>query len=398
VGLEHVSPVGEPTSYGRLADELRLIGRQGGLDAVGICEATPFSDTRKAIVERKQLGLSAGMQFTYRNPARSTDPQATLPGARSLFVGVRRYLRRDPPARTEGSPSGRVARYSWVDHYRPLRGALGLVAARLIDDGWQARVAVDDNALVDRAAAVRAGIGWYGKNSNVLVQGAGSWFVIGSVITDAPIAPLTPPAPVADGCGSCHHCITACPTGALVGPGRLDARKCLAWLVQAPGLFPRQYREALGDRIYGCDDCQSSCPINRRSERTHPPPDPEPGSQPSVDILSLLGADDTTLLDLVGRWYIPQRQPRYVRRNALIVLGNTADPAAPGVSAALERALADPDPIVRAHAVWAAGRLGRGDLVQGLDADGDPLVSDEIANLPPPSPIRMLSTARGRGE
>jgi epoxyqueuosine reductase len=390
VGLEHISPVTQLTSLGRLSDELRRIGRASGLDAVGICDASPFLETRKAIVERKQMGLSAGMQFTYRNPSRSTDPQSTLPGARSLFVGVRRYLRRDPPAPIGGSPSGRVARYSWVDHYRPLRAALGRVAAKLIEEGWQARVAVDDNALVDRAAAVRAGIGWFGKNSNVLVQGAGSWFVIGSVITDAPIAPLTPPAPVTDGCGSCHHCMTACPTGALVGPGRLDARKCLAWLVQAPGLFPRQYREALGDRLYGCDDCQSSCPINRRSERKHPPPDPEPESQPSVDVLTLLSADDATVMDLVGRWYIPQRQPRYVRRNALIVLGNTADPAAPGVIAALERALADADPIVRAHAVWAAGRLGRGDLVQGLEVDTDPLVSDELANLP------MVSTAPGR--
>jgi epoxyqueuosine reductase len=390
VGLEHVSTVAQGTGHGRLADELRRIGREGGLDAVGICDAGPFSQTRGAIEERRELGLSAGMQFTYRNPARSTDPRATLPGARSLFVGVRQYLRRDPPARTGASPSGRVARYSWVDHYRPLRSALGLVASRLIEEGWRARVAADDNALVDRAAAVRAGIGWYGKNSNVLVEGAGSWFVIGSVITDAPIAPLIPPAPVPDGCGSCHRCMTACPTGALVGPGRLDARKCLAWLVQAPGLFPREYREALGDRLYGCDDCQDSCPINRRSERTQPPPDPEPGSQPSVDVLSLLSADDATIMDRVGRWYIPQRQARYVRRNALIVLGNTADPAGPGVTEAVERALADPDPLVRAHAVWAAGRLGRADLVQGLEADADPWVSEEIVNLP------AVATAPGR--
>ena len=275
-----------------------------------------------------------------------------------------------------------MARYSWVDHYRPLRAALGLVAAELVEAGWQARVVADDNALVDRAAAVRAGIGWYGKNSNVLVPGAGSWFVIGSVITDAPIAPLSPPVPVADGCGSCQRCMTACPTGALVAPGHLDARKCLAWLVQAPGPFPREHREALGDRLYGCDDCQDSCPINHRAERREPPPDPEPGSQPTVDILTLLSLDDAGLLDLVGRWYIPQRQPRYVRRNALIVLGNTAHPSDPGVTEALQRALADPDPIVRAHAVWAAARLGRVDLVQGLKDDPDPLVADEIMHVP----------------
>ena len=376
--FDHPTPVGQPASDGRLADELRRIGRDGGLDAVGICDAGAFTETRADLEDRKRAGLAADMQFTYRNPARSTDPQATLPGARALFVGVRRYVRQDRSGGEGPRPAGRVARYSWVDHYRPLRTALGLVADRLTEEGWKARVVADDNALVDRAAAVRAGIGWYGKNSNVLVPGSGSWFVIGSVITDAPIAPQRPPEPVADGCGSCRRCIAACPTGALVGPGRLDARKCLAWLVQAPGLFPREYREALGDRIYGCDECQDSCPVNQRAERHSPPPDPEPGSQISVDILGLLSADDSTVMNLVGRWYIPRRQARYVRRNALVVLGNTADPAAPGVTDALRAALADPDPIVRAHAVWAAGRLGCPDLLRGVEDDPDPLVTEEI--------------------
>jgi epoxyqueuosine reductase len=378
VGFDLPTPVGQPTAKGRLADELRRIGRDGGLDAVGICDAGAFTETRTELEDRKRAGLAADMQFTYRNPTRSTDPQATVPGARALFVGVRRYVRRDRSGSGGPRPAGRVARYSWVDHYRPLRAALGLVAARLTEEGWKARVVADDNALVDRAAAVRAGIGWYGKNSNVLLPGAGSWFVIGSVITDAPIAPQRPPGPVADGCGSCRRCLTACPTGALVGPGRLDAGKCLAWLVQAPGVFPREYREALGDRIYGCDDCQDTCPVNQRAEKRFPPPDSEPGSQASVDILSLLSADDSAVMDLVGRWYIPRRQARYVRRNALIVLGNTADPAAPGVADTLRAALADPDPIVRAHAVWAAGRLGCLDLLHGVEDDPDPLVAEEI--------------------
>jgi epoxyqueuosine reductase len=381
VGVEISSPVGRGTAGGRLADELRRIGREAGLDAVGICDASVFAETRAAIEDRKASGLAAGMQFTYRNPARATDPQSTLPGARALFVGARRYLRQAPPGQPAGPPRGRVARYSWVDHYRPLRTALDLVAAKVIESGWQARVVADDNALVDRAAAVRAGIGWYGKNSNVLLPGAGSWFVIGSVITDAPIAPLTAPVPVPDGCGSCQRCIASCPTGALVAPGVLDARRCLAWLLQAPGVFPREHREALGDRLYGCDDCQDSCPVNHRAERKAPPPGPEAASQPSLDILALLSLDDASLMDLVGRWYIPKRQARYVRRNALVVLGNTAHPGDPGVGDALDRALADPDPIVRAHAVWAAGRLGRVDLVQDHGDDPDPLVLEEIMHL-----------------
>ena len=160
--------------------------------------------------------------------------------------------------------------YSWIDHYRPLRIALQAVSDHLVAAGWRARVLVDDNALVDRPAAVRAGIGWYGKNSNVLLPGWGSWFVLGSVVTDAPLAEPGSTSAVPDGCGACDRCLTACPTGAL-GAGELDARRCLAWLVQAPGVFPREHRVALGDRLYGCDDCQTVCPVNRARP---PPPSP----------------------------------------------------------------------------------------------------------------------------
>jgi epoxyqueuosine reductase len=361
---------------GRLADELRRIGRQAGLDAVGICDARPFLDAREAIEKRAAAGWSAGMQFTYRNPRRSTDPGATVPGARSLFVGVRHYARRERCAAER--PAGRVARYSWIDHYGPLREALGSVATRLIDEGWKARVVADDNALVDRAAAVRAGIGWYGKNTNVLIEDTGSWFVIGSVITDAPIASAIDPQPVPDGCGRCTRCMADCPTGAIVAPGQLDARRCLAWLLQAPGVFPREHREALGDRIYGCDDCQATCPINRRAERRNPWPEAEPGAQESISILDMLSWGDTELLEAVGRWYIPGREPRYIRRNALIVLGNTADGEDPNVAAALQRALSDPDSIVRAHAVWAATHLGRMDLLDIVSNDDDPTVVGEL--------------------
>jgi epoxyqueuosine reductase len=381
---------------GSLADDLAQIGRRAGLDAVGLCDARPFRGTRRTLLERRARGWAGGMQFTYRNPDRSTDPQATLPGAAALFVGARRYERAAPaewvepagwcgPARADDlpparRPQGRVAMYSWLDHYEPLRRALGAVAGHLEAAGWQARVLVDDNALVDRAAAVRAGLGWYGKNTNVLLPGAGSWFVLGSVLTDAPLTVDRPaPAPVADGCRSCHRCLDACPTGALVGPGELDARRCLAWLVQAPGVFPREYREALGDRLYGCDDCQSSCPVNRLASLRQPPAPAEPAAQPRVDIVWLLSAGDDDLLTTLGRWYIPRREPRYLRRNALIVLGNTGDPSDPAVIESLRRALADVDPIVRAHAVWAASHLGRHDLLGDLDEDCDPLVAAELA-------------------
>lgn len=317
------------------------------------------------------------MQFTYRNPQRSTDPARSLPGAASLVVGARRYLRQAPPDSGEVAVPARVARYSWVDHYQPLRAALTGIADVLRAEGWSARVLVDDNALVDRAAAHRAGLGWFGRNTNLLLGGAGSWFVLGSVVTDAP---LRADRPMADGCGSCRRCLPACPTGALSDDGALDARRCLAWLVQASGVFPFEHREALGDRLYGCDTCQEVCPINRRAERGDPPSPAEPDATAATDALGVLEATDEELLARWGRWYIPQRDPRYLRRNALLVLGNVADPGAPGVLNALRLALAADDPLIRAHAVWAAARFGRGDLVAGLADDPAPEVAREVAS------------------
>ena len=366
-------------------DELRELGLAAGLDAVGVASAEPFSVARRVLTERKAAGLHGSLHFTYGNPARATDPSRALPGAQALVVGARSYRRRARRPRA-GAPHARVASYAWADHYRPLRDALGQVARRLEVDGWRARVLADDNALVDREAATRAGLGWYGKNTNVLLPGRGSWFVLGSVITDAPLPAAT--ERMADGCGHCRRCLPACPTGALVAPGVLDARRCLAALVQAPGPFPVEHRAALGDRLYGCDDCQDVCPPNRLGDRAQSPPPAAEGDQAWVPVLELLSQSDAELLARFGRWYIPGREPRYLRRNALVVLGNVGDGSDPAVGAALRRAMADADPLVRAHALWAAHRLGLADVVgEGLAHERDASVlADVRAWAPSPRP------------
>ena len=369
------------------------LGRAEGLDAVGVAPAATFGTTRRHLEDRKAAGLDGGMRFTYLRPERSTDPGAALPDARALVVAARSYRRvvapgSDEPAPvsdddrpvTPAPPVGRVARYAWDDHYGPLKAALTVIARRLKADGWRARVLADDNALVDREAAYRAGLGWYGKNANLLLPGEGSWFVLGSVVTDAPLASTA--ERVDDGCGTCTRCIEGCPTGAIVAPGVVDARRCLAWLLQVEGPFPREARAALGDRLYGCDDCQEVCPPNRRVDRHQPAPASSGEAQATVDLLDLLAADDAELLDRHGRWYVPRRQARYLRRNALVVLGNVGQAADRRVADALRAALVDDDAIVRAHAVWAARRLGRDDLVAEagscLAGDPDPLVRAEL--------------------
>jgi epoxyqueuosine reductase len=344
-----------------LTDRLLALGRDAGLDAVGVAPAGVFVETLAHLERRKADGLHGGMQFTYRCPERSTDPEVALPGARAIVVGAMAYRRTSTPPPAE-APQARVASYSWGDRYAPLRTALGVVAAELVASGWRGRVLADDNALVDREAAFRAGLGWYGKNTNLLLPGRGSWFVLGSVVTDAPLEACA--TPVADGCGSCQRCLPACPTGALVAPGVLDARRCLAHLVQAPGSFPVELRAALGDRLYGCDDCQDVCPENKAAERRHPPPPLSAGDEPWVAVLSVLHASDEELLHRYGRWYIPRRDPRYLRRNALVVLGNIGDGHDPEVVSVLRAALRRDDPLLREHAAWAAERLGRGDLIE----------------------------------
>jgi epoxyqueuosine reductase len=371
-----------------------------------------MEEARQALEQRKAAGLDGGMQFTYRNPARSTDPGRVLSGAAALVVGAWWYgqLALEPSDEGGGGeerrPRGRVARYAWRDHYADLRAALGRLADLLREAGWAARVVADDNALVDRAAATRAGLGWYGKNSNVLLPGRGSWFVLGAVVTDAP---LPPDAPAADGCGPCRRCLGACPTGALVEPGVLDARRCLAWLLQAPGVFPFEHRVALGSRIYGCDDCQEVCPPNRVALRTGRRLGGglgrglglTPADQTGVDLLDMLAATDDELMSRYGRWYIPGRDPRYLRRNALIALANTADGGSVPVLSTLKRYLASPDELLRAHAVWAALRLGRAELLDDPLAGSDRLADDPSvlvqAEICRRSEVVPTSPTRGRG-
>ena len=365
-------PADAPSGAGYM-DELADAARAAGLEHFGAAPAAPLLRARAEMARRVAAGLVGDMRFTYNNIERATDPGALVQEARTVLVGAMSYdlVANDPPP---DGPAARVARYAWLDHYAELKRRLTVVAGRLRSDGHRAVVFADDNSIVDREVASLAGIGWHGKNANILVPGAGSFFVLGCIVTtaDVPVA-----APVADGCGTCDRCIPACPTGAIPAPGVIDANRCLSWLLQKPGVFPREHRAALADRIYGCDDCQTACPFTRR----RPPAETALATESSVDVLALLAADDREVMRRCDRWWVHERDATWVRRNLLVVLGNTADPADPRVAGALASALADARPVLRAHAVWAAARLGLHHLLPS--SDPDPLVADELAHLPP---------------
>jgi epoxyqueuosine reductase len=371
--------------------DLEAGGRAAGLDVVAAATAEPFADARRVLEERRAAGLNGSMQFTYRRPERSTDASRTLPGVQTLIAGAASY-HRDPPPRPEGAgPVARVARYVWADDQDRLLAGLQAVCDTLVGAGHRACVVSDQNHLVDRPVAERAGLGWFGKNANLLLPGRGSWYLLGSVLTDAVLhADITgapDPAPVADGCGTCERCLPACPTGAIVAPGTVDARRCLSWSLQVTGSFPRDQRVALDDRLYGCDDCQEVCPPNRLEVRRAHRGGAEGGSRVPlgdpdhawVPVLEVLAASDEELLARHGRWYIPQRKPVYLRRNALVVLGNIGDGRDPAVRTALADALHSTSAVLRAHAVWSARRLGCDDLLVDLTDDPDAEVQAELA-------------------
>ncbi|WP_040494828.1 tRNA epoxyqueuosine(34) reductase QueG [Ilumatobacter nonamiensis] len=328
-----------------------------GISRLGVASADVLEDTRSVIHERKARGLNDGMQFTYRNPDRSTDPRRALPSAESVIVAARPYLTDTEPTRPVSGVPARVGRYAWVDHYEPLRVGLRAAAAQIEAAGHRALVFADDNSLVDRAIAQRAGLGWFGKNANLLLPGAGSFFVLGSIVTDAFYEPNG--APASDGCGSCVRCIDACPTDAIVAPGVIDGARCLSWVLQKPGPIPVEFRSAVGDRMYGCDDCQDVCPISvRLGPRNTVELDVEGDEvQAFVDAIELLGLDDATIEARHGRWWIAGREMRWLRRNALVVIGNRADPEDREARAVLDRYRSDDDPILVEHAVWADARL-----------------------------------------
>jgi epoxyqueuosine reductase len=359
-----------PSPDGAYVQELANIAENYGVSHVGVCDAEILERARAELFRRKDAGLHDGLPFTYKNPVRSTDPSRAVVGARSVLVGARSYYIDQTPAPV--GAQGRVARYAWTDHYAPLREGLRAVARRLRRDGWRAVAFADDNSIVDREVAYRAGIGWFGKNANILLPGAGSWFVLGCVITTAPLPPT--PALVPDGCGSCRRCLDACPTGAIIAAGVIDASRCLAWIIQKPGVIDRRWRIAIGDRIYGCDDCQTVCPPTVRFAAKRPAPPVE--IEPWVSLLELLDATDAEIIRRWGRWYITDRDPRWVRRNALVALGNIGRANDADVRRCLIRYLAADDSMLRAHAVWAARRLGLDSLLPLYDAD--PQVAEEL--------------------
>jgi epoxyqueuosine reductase len=325
--------------------ELEQLAAELGIDAIGAAPVAPYDDTERHIRERQSRGLFADMRFTMARPEVSCHPETLLEGAKTVVAGALCYYREGAELSTD---DGRLPRYTWRDEYAELRTRLDALGRRL---GGAYRVLVDDSEHVDRAAAVRAGVAFYGKNTMAITRKHGSWVVLGVVITEVEIEPSRP---LGLDCGECRLCIDACPTGALDEPGTLDSTRCLSYWTQAPAPIPEEYRPELGSMVYGCDICQEVCPWNRGVEKRRRGEGAAPGQDGRVSLAGWLARDGRELVDEFDRLYVPRNDPRWLRRNALVAAGNVGSTA---LVPEVRRYADDPDAVLSEAARWALARI-----------------------------------------
>lgn len=389
-----------PADLRRLAAEVKAEAQAAGFDLCGITTSAPFVEEGQAVARWVARDFHGEMGYMARNAARSPEPRTVVPDAQALVV-VGLYYGEAVPGRsvTKGarslspetgdvrpeersSPRGHISRYAWgKDYHAVMEPRLRRLAAFLRARGARvARYYVDTGPVIDRAAARRAGIGWYGKNTMIITRRRyGSWVFLGEILTDLP---LPADRPAAGSCGECRICMDACPTGAIVAPYTVDARRCISYLtIEHRGSIPRELRPLIGDHIFGCDICQTVCPHNVKTfAQVHPEFAPRPGVGARPELIPLLNISDEEFRRRFRGSPITRTKRRGLRRNVAVALGNSGDPGA--VPALLAALADDTDALVREHAAWALGRIGtdvaREGLRDRLDREGDAGVREEI--------------------
>ena len=365
-----------------LKEDLAERAAELGFRAAGITSAEPFAEAGRAALERTREGLMDGLPWwSARRVEVSADPRRSSPSARSLVALAFPYEAPPPEPAPDGRTRGRVAAYALgPDYHDTLAARMAPLAEMLRQAGHSARTYVDHGWLLDRAAAARAGLGWLGKNTNLLLPGVGSYVFLSEIVTSAE---LEPDAPLHKSCGACDACLRVCPTGALVAPGVLDNRRCISfWTIEHRGPIPLEIRPLIGDWVFGCDLCQEVCPINAYPRRAEPDPAPlqayrqRPDSRPVLE--ELLGLDEPAFRTRFRGSAVWRTRRGGLLRNVCVALGNVGDRSS---VPALAATLGDPDPIVRGHAAWALGRLGgaaaRHHLEAAISAESDPFALAE---------------------
>lgn len=298
-------------------------------------------------------GCHGGMGWMERDPERRSDPRRVLPGCRSLICLAMNYFPGESPF-AEGQPGGyRIARYAWNDDYHELiESRLRELDLKLRSLGGTQKPYVDTGPVLERDFATDSGLGWNGKSTMQIHRRLGTWFFLAEILTTLE---LEPDPPFGDHCGKCVRCIDACPTRAITAPHRLDARRCISYLtIEHKGPIPHEFREAVGDRIYGCDDCLDACPWNRFASRARESAFHARERVFGMRLRDFLALDDAGFRNLFAGSPVKRIKRARFLRNVCVALGNTGDPED---LPALGRAVEDPDPLIAEHAAWAMERI-----------------------------------------
>jgi epoxyqueuosine reductase len=353
-----------------LTERIKAQGLALGFDLVGISSVQePLHGA--AFAEWLRRELHGEMAYMARTADQRLRPGQLVPSARSIVSVALNY--NTPFARDagDGRIRGWISRYAWGDDYHDvMQEKLGQLLAFVRAEAGvevEGRVFVDAGPVLDRESAARAGLGWFGKNTNLLSMKIGSFFVLGELFLSLP---LETDRPVRDRCGQCRLCLDACPTNAFVGPYILDARKCISYLtIELKGPIPRELRPLMGVHIFGCDICQDVCPYNTKCRPTNEAAfEPRTGLH-APELIPLLQLTEEEFKIRFRGSPILRAKRRGFLRNVCVALGNLGRVEA--VPALAEALASDPEPLVRAHAAWALGRIGGQDALAALrDAQG----------------------------
>lgn len=351
-----------------------------GIDKIGFASAEPFFNLKHQLVRQQQLNYQSG--FEESDIEKRTHPELLLEEAVSIISIAIAYPSKmdDAPRGVRGARRGIFSRSSWgQDYHSALRERLTQLEAYIAAHYPDARMRsmVDTGELSDRAVAERAGIGWSAKNTNIITPEFGSYVYLGEMITNIP---FRLDEPMEDQCGDCRLCIDTCPTGAIVEGGQLNAQRCISFLTQTKGFLPEEFRTVIGNRLYGCDTCQTVCPKNKRkANRIHPEFDPDPElAKPLLE--PLLTISNREFKERFGAMAGSWRGKKPIQRNAILALAHFKEGSAvPALVALMEQ---DERPVIRGTAAWAVGKIGTAEgfsaLTERLEVETDEDVKEEI--------------------
>lgn len=365
---------------GQLKEELIQYANEIGVDKIRFASADTFDSLKDRLILHESLGYLSG--FEEPDIEKRTNPALLLPKAKSIVAIALAYpsKMKDAPRSTKDARRGIFCRASWgTDYHVVLKKKLDMLEEflRSKHEDIRTKSMVDTGELSDRAVADRAGIGFSAKNCMIITPEFGSYVYLAEMITNVP---FEPDEKIEDQCGTCNKCVDSCPTGALVNPGQLNSQRCISFLTQTKGFLPDEFRSKIGNRLYGCDTCQTVCPINKGKDfHLHPEMEPDPEIAKPL-LKPLLTISNREFKEKYGHVSGSWRGKKPIQRNAILALAHFKDTSAlPDLVDLMHK---DPRPVIRGTAAWAIGKIGDGqqlsELEKALERESDEEAKQEI--------------------